>query len=400
MRKRTRAGRHALERLAEKTHETPDELRPREKHALVLGSGSGPWNKYRKRRKIQQPDFRDAKLNGRFLRGAELTQADFRAARCVGTDFSSCLLSQTDFRYADLTSAFIEKGELTEADLRHMIGDDILIRASNLSSVDASDSRFRNAVVEHSNLAGASLNNADLQGALFRNVDLTGADLRAADLRMARLIGCNLSNADLSGCKVYGVSTWDLTLHDAKQSDLSITMNGDHAITVDNIDVAQFMHLLITNAKLRDVIDTVTSKSVLILGRFTPERKLVIDRIRDTLRSWNYVPIVFDFHPPTSRDLSETLSILAHLSRFVIADLTDARSIPQELQRIVPSLPSVPIQPILEKGQEPYAMFEHFTRFPWVLATIEYAESVDPVAVSAIIEAPESFLRRSHPVTE
>jgi hypothetical protein len=45
------------------------------------------------------------------------------------------------------------------------------------------------------------------------------------------------------------------------------------AVTVDNIEVAQFISLLLHNEKIRDVIDTITSKVVLILGRFTDERK-------------------------------------------------------------------------------------------------------------------------------
>ena len=34
--------------------------------------------------------------------------------------------------------------------------------------------------------------------------------------------------------------------------------------TVDNIEVAQFIYLLLHNQKIRDVIDTITSKTVLI----------------------------------------------------------------------------------------------------------------------------------------
>jgi len=36
-------------------------------------------------------------------------------------------------------------------------------------------------------------------------------------------------------------------------------------ITIDNIEVAQFIYLLLHNEKIRDVIDTITSKAVLIL---------------------------------------------------------------------------------------------------------------------------------------
>ena len=38
--------------------------------------------------------------------------------------------------------------------------------------------------------------------------------------------------------------------------------------------MAQFVYLLLNNAKIRDVIDTVTAKAVLILGRFKGERKI------------------------------------------------------------------------------------------------------------------------------
>src|SRR5205814_6179205 len=143
---------------------------------------------------------------------------------------------------------------------------------------------------------------------------------------------------------------------------------------VDNLEVAQFIYLLLNNKKIRDVIDTITSKVVFILGRFTPERKIILDAIREELRKRNYTPVLFDFDKPASRDITETISTLAHMARFVIADITDAKSIPQELMAIVPSLPSVPVQPLILESQREYGMFEHFTRFPWVLPAYRYTD--------------------------
>jgi hypothetical protein len=61
----------------------------------------------------------------------------------------------------------------------------------------------------------------------------------------------------------------------------------DHAECPDVgafIDVAQFIYLLLKNKNVRHIIDTITSKVVLILGRFTPDRKPVLEAIREELR--------------------------------------------------------------------------------------------------------------------
>ena len=114
-----------------------------------------------------------------------------------------------------------------------------------------------------------------------------------------------------------------------------------------------------------------------LLGRFTVDRKPVLDALRTKLRELGFVPIMFDFDRTTQRDFSETIKILAGLSRFVVADITSPRSSPLELQATVPDY-MVPFVPILEEGQEPFAMFrdlQHKYR-DWVLDVLEY-DSID-----------------------
>lgn len=265
-------------------------------------------------------------------------------------------------------------------------------RGANLSRKSFSDVHVRAARLGLSlptgpfPLIGANLSKADLRGANLRGADLTETDLRGADLAgaqlcYAHLVGTKLENANLTGCRIYGISTWGLKLEGANQSNLIITPPGEPVITVDNLEVAQFIYLLLENKKIRDVIDTIATKVVLILGRFTDERKAVLDGIREELRYYDYSPVLFDFEEPLSRNKTETISTLAHMASFIIADITDAKSIPQELQSIIPNLPSVPVQPLLQASAEEYGMFDDYKRYPWVLEIHRY-QAIDDLLKS------------------
>ena len=160
-----------------------------------------------------------------------------------------------------------------------------------------------------------------------------------------------------------------------KQRNLFISDSNEPSITVDNIKVAQFIYLLLNNDEIRGVIDTITSKAVLILGRFSEERKPVLDAIRDELRKpeHNYLPMVFDFQPSTNQTTLETIKTLASMARFVIADLTDARSVLMELVAIVPNLPSVAVRLLIKKSAPEYGMLDFIRKFSSVVkGTCEY----------------------------
>jgi hypothetical protein len=280
----------------------------------------------------------------------------------------------------DLSEAFLPGENLIEADLS----------MANLTGTDLAEADLFHANLSGANLSGAYLFKADLNAA-----DLTGANLRRADLEMSILIRADLRNADLTGCRVYGASVWNVRLENAIQKNLIVTPEEEPMVQVDQLEVAQFVYLLLNNASIRHVIDTITSKVVLILGRFTEERKPVLDALRAELRSRDYLPILFDWQKPSNRDLTETVSTLAHMAKFVVADITDAKSIPQELMAIVPNLPSVPIQPLLLSSQSEYGMFEHFRHYPWVLpvAFYESQEQLIGLLEQKLIAPAESKLR-------
>jgi len=215
------------------------------------------------------------------------------------------------------------------------------------------------ANLSEANLSGADLTRADLSGAVLKGAklweanlsaaNLSGAYLQRADLQSAILIGTDLTDADLTGCRIFGVSAWGLNLERTKQQNLVITQNDEPAITVDDIEVAQFVYLLLHNQKIRHVIDTIGKKGVLLLGRFTEGRIAVLERLREKLRDLGYVPMVFNFDKPETKDFSETVRLLANLSKFVIVDITNPRSAPLELQATVPDY-MVPFVPILQQG--------------------------------------------------
>jgi hypothetical protein len=258
----------------------------------------------------------------------------------------------------DLSGAYLIFANLSEATLNR----------ANLSGADLSGQDLSNKDLSGTNLSRANLSGQDLSNKNFSKDDLSGANLSRT-----LLIGTNFTEATLTDCTIYGIAAWNVQLENAIQKNLIITPEDEATITVDNLKVAQFIYLMLNNKEIRDVINTLTTKSALILGCFTPERKAILDALRDALRTHNYLPILFDFEKPSHLDLTETVTTLAHLSRFTIVDLTEPRSAPHEAASIIPHC-KVATQPIIEGSSNPYAMFADFKLYPWVLNLFRYSD--------------------------
>jgi hypothetical protein len=316
---------------------------PDPEHLRALRAGQPSWNDWRRQHGSEPPDLREADLGGADLRKYDLTGADLERAN----------LHDANLRKADLGGSI-----LREANLRH-------------------------ATLAGANLRGARLRGAILTKAYLRGADLTNAELVEADLERAVLVEGKLNGADLTMAKVYGTAVWDVEVDPSTtQADLVITPPGQAVVTVDDLELAQFIYLLLRSPKIRNVLDTLARKAVLILGRFTPERKAVLDLLRQDLRQRNFVPIVFDFERAVTRDFTETIQMLAGLSRFVIADITNPRSAPLELQATIPDY-MIPFVPILQVGEEPFSMFLNLqTKYRnWVLDVLEYRDVEELLAV-------------------
>lgn len=338
----------------------------------LLKAGVEGWNEWRKSAPEEKINFREANLERRNLSGVNLSGADLHGANLRRADLERADLRGADLRRADLFQANLRKADLREAKLR-----EAKVRQAHLEEAD-----LRKAILLRTNLSEAHLEDTNLRAANLRQANLSEAHLERAKLEgailhAASLVETNLEQANLTGAHIYGIAAWNLKLEGAIQSSLVITREHEPIITVDNIKVAQFIYLILNNKEIRDVINTLTSKTVLILGRFAiPERKAILDALRDKLREYDLLPIVFDFDRPTDKDFTETIKTLAGISYFVIADVTNPKSSPLELQATIPDY-QIPFVPIIQEGEYPFAMMVDLQKkYNWVLDTISY-DSLD-----------------------
>jgi len=310
----------------------------------------------------------------------------------------------------DLRGVNLDGITLGYADMRGVLLDGASLRGAwmkgtnfqraSLQNVDFSPLGERNTRLFYSDLSGADLSNSNLNSADLSDTNLKFTNLKHTELQHSILqnsvmVETNLENADLTGAFIYGVSAWNIKVLNAVQRDLIITSGETFRITVDDIEIAQFIYLLLNNDKIRNVIDTVGKKGVLILGRFTKERKVVLDALRVALRERNFIPMLFDFDKPKQRDFTETIMTLAGLSRFVIADITNPKSSPLELQALVPDY-QIPFITIIQENEKPFSMFSDLqNKYDWVAKPLEYGSVSDLVEVldEAIIEEAERILK-------
>lgn len=317
---------------------------PNQSHLDILLQGRKAWNEWRKANQGTIPQLRSAPLTGLDLSGYDLHDAYLRLAHLNGARLDGCKL-----------------------------------REANLSGAE----------LEH-----ASLVNAGLSGANLRAAHLRGADLSGADLKSAILVNTDLRGAKLNEAQVYGISAWEVNLDGAEQRDLLVTHPGQPRVTTDDLEVAQFIYVLLNHQKLREVFNTTTQRGVLILGRFGGGGLEVLRAVGDKLRQLGYLPIIFDFERPQQRTYTETVMTLAGLCSFVIVDLS-GRSVPQELQATVDKL-RIPFVPILEEGQEAHSMVKDFLELDhFFYPPIQFQSITDLLA-----QIPEKAIARAQAYLE
>lgn len=369
-----------------------------EEQLAILRQGAKVWNKWRKNAPeieidLREANLRKANLGEALIYGVDLSSADFTGANLQHANFSESNLSSARFTGADLHSAHFFKANLSgarlagamlmksdftrailnSANLKHSHLYFADFNKANLIDADFTGARLDEANFSEANLTRSNFSEASLLEVNFTKANLTDAKLIGADLTHSNKMLADISGANISGSKVYGVNVWDIKGEFIEQNELIITPEKESIITVDNIEIAQFVYLILNNKKIRNVVNTLTSKTVLILGRFSiQERKIILDALRKRLRENDLLPIVFDFDRPSDKDFTETIKTLAGLCYFVIADVTNPKSSPLELQATVPDY-QIPFVPIIQEGESPFAMMVDLqNKYSWVLPTVTY----------------------------
>lgn len=361
-----------------------------QEHVERLRQGVESWNAWRKENPEVQPD-----LLGAILSGADLSRADLSRAILSGADLSFANLSfsrmdeaklhRAKLNEANLFGAFLTRADLAFADLYNAnlvcFLEEADLTEANLAGANLCEADLMYATLIGTNFLQANLRKAKLTGANLVGANLTSADLREAYLDRAILVRANLRKAILTKCHVYGLSVWDIDLTEADQSNLVITdpTSNDPLITVGDLEVAQFVYLLLNHKKLRNVLNAVTERGVLLLGRFGGGGLEVLQAVAAKLREAQYLPIIFDFDRPSDRNYTETVKTLAGLSRFIIADLSGP-SVPQELYATVPHF-KIPFVPILEAGRKQFAMAVDLLEYPWVVRPVIFTSTDELISL-------------------
>jgi uncharacterized protein YjbI with pentapeptide repeats len=385
-------------------------------HATILidsleRGGVGRWNRWRKRapriapnlsgmglagRDLSRADFHGTNLRDATMARASLWRADLRDARLTDVNLFMANLFQVKAAGADFRGAHLRSAVLSGADCRGCHFD---------MWTDLTHAKLYSAVFKSSKMRATDFSNADLTGANFDGADLRKAELNGAVLDGTSLRGTRLNGAELMAAFIRGVRTdekteqkslvVDFNLWSAKRGWISFDEP-----TVNDIQVAQFYNVVSEHGSIAKFIAAGSMSVVLILGRFTPKRKRVLDGLAWALRARGKSAVVFDFPSPENREISDTVRFVAALSEFIVVDLTAPSSVPLEMQSFIPDL-MVPVVSIIEFGHRPFAMFADLQRrYYWLLPPRSYRsgkhliQHVDSAIVNRARKASREIERR------
>jgi hypothetical protein len=177
-------------------------------------------------------------------------------------------------------------------------------------------------------------------------------------------------------------------------------------MNVDHLGVAQFLQVLFHTALVPQIIETITSSIVLIVGQFFGDRAGVEDALRGELQRRERLPVTLELDNPAPAEAGTPIATVVRLARYVILDVTQLhpggymrmsyyplldwdrahlwrsyeaskRESYKRWASIIADVPSVPVVPLLQQGKKSRKLYDYIKRYPWVLPPVQY-ELADP----------------------
>ena len=329
-----------------------------DRHALDrLQEGAAAWNRWRGTQRFAPVDLTNADLAGWKLNDYSLIRADLTGANLTRTQ-----LEHAHLKDANLTGAVLTHANLEGANGRNATFDDVVAQDTNFEVSTLRGARFRRAslvrarfhraYLREANLSGADLSSAWLRFATLDDASCQDTVFSGADLRHAAMVSTDLRGATLIDVQVFGISAWSIQTDARTRQELIVAAGnaGSAPLRAHDLQTAQLLALMLDGSGVRRLLDSVTSKLVMILGSFSAEEKPALDAVRSALQARGYVAVTFDFERPSERDFAETVTTLAGLCRFVVADFTNAKEVRAEVAQVHAQYRRVPIIPIAKAG--------------------------------------------------
>ncbi len=329
-------------------------------HEQLILQGADGWNKWQEENKspvhFAKPFWYDSR-NSEGMQVKGLNKLDFSGIHLTNASIYHAFAEGLNFRRARIVGCHFEEGDFSRTDF---------------SGTTFIDTKFNKTIFTDSVFAGS----------VFPNCNLNRVNLANANFCVEAIIET----------VVYGVSAWDLKTNDEmKQSNLiiertydlysDIIARGQIPHMVDDIEMAQFVYYLSSHKKMRNMINILNSKGVLLLGRFKEGGLERLYKLRDWLKAQNYTPMIFDFDRPTNLDYTETVITMAGLSKFILADLSGG-SVPQELHAIMTNFR----KPVIAYAQNGvYSMFKDLKRKNPYVFELEYTDDQELLSKMANI---------------
>jgi len=209
--KRIEGGVEETKQIAKRTQETAKGIESEVKGARGTMTLEAAWNALRRAQESMTrsnqgqiegirvildsgANFRDYKLLGVFLDGADITGADFSGATFWGGSLKSASAQKTVFKSAQLNFADFENTNFEGSNFEEARGHFV-----NASGANFKDASFVRANLSASSFRHANLEGADLSNANFAYADFTGANLKGAKLNNALMVGAIFERANLDG---------------------------------------------------------------------------------------------------------------------------------------------------------------------------------------------------------